>query len=79
MATLIVRNVDEDVKARLMRQAAQNGHSTEAEVRKLLKAATQKTTWISEWLKRTEDFAGIELKLPTRSVPRGLDLTEDEA
>ena len=78
MATLIVRNVDEEVKARLVRRAAKNGRSTEAEIRELLKAATQETTWISEWLSRIPSFAGDELWLPKRSNSRIIDLDESD-
>ena len=78
MATLIVRNVDEEVKARLMRQAAQNGRSTEAEVREILKNATRENTWISQWLACADGFAGEELWLPHRSTPRVLNLAGGE-
>lgn len=36
MASLIVRNLDEEVKARLAERARQNGVSMEAEVRQIL-------------------------------------------
>jgi plasmid stability protein len=39
MAQLIVRNIDEDVKARLKRRAELHGHSMEEEVRQILLAA----------------------------------------
>lgn len=78
MATLIVRNIDEATKERLVRRAAQNGHSTEAEVREILKTATQESTWISEWLAQIGGFAGEGLWLPTRSAPRQIDLAEHE-
>jgi len=77
VATLIVRNIDEEVKARLMRRAAQNGRSTEAEVREIIKAATKETTWVSEWLASANSFKGVELELPKRSIPRTLDIVED--
>lgn len=37
MATLTVRNIDDDLKARLRVQAAQHGRSMEAEVREILR------------------------------------------
>lgn len=36
MAQLVVRNLDDEVKAKLMRPARRNGRSTEAEVREIL-------------------------------------------
>ncbi|MCL2757507.1 MAG: plasmid stabilization protein [Coriobacteriia bacterium] len=70
MATLIVRNVDEDVRARLAQRAAKNGRSTEAEVRSILKEATREPSWFSEWFVSMPSFAGAELELPKRSAPR---------
>jgi plasmid stability protein len=39
MAQLLVRHLDQDVKARLVRRARRHGRSTEAEVRDILRAA----------------------------------------
>ena len=39
MAQLVVRNLEEDVKARLKRQASRHGHSMEEEVRNILRDA----------------------------------------
>ena len=39
MAQLVVRNLDDDVKARLQKQAARAGRSMEEEVRAILRAA----------------------------------------
>lgn len=39
MAQLVVRNLDESVKRRLKRRAAQRGHSLEQEVREILQNA----------------------------------------
>jgi antitoxin FitA len=41
MAQLIVRNIDDDLKARLQRRAAQHGQSMEAEVRDILRDAVK--------------------------------------
>lgn len=41
MAQLLVRNLDDDVKARLQRRARQHGHSTEEEVRNILRDAVK--------------------------------------
>jgi plasmid stability protein len=39
MAQFTVRNIEDDVKARLKRRAARHGHSMEAEVRQILRNA----------------------------------------
>lgn len=39
MASLSVRNLDDDLVARLKRRAARHGHSAEAEVREILRQA----------------------------------------
>lgn len=39
MAQLLVRNLEEDVKAAIQRRARCHGHSTEEEVREILRAA----------------------------------------
>ncbi|HEY8873562.1 MAG TPA: hypothetical protein VIM52_11065 [Stellaceae bacterium] len=39
MASLSVRNIDDDLVARLKRRAARRGHSAEAEVREILRQA----------------------------------------
>jgi antitoxin FitA len=39
VAQLVVRNLEESVKARLQRRAKRNGRSTEAEVREILRNA----------------------------------------
>ena len=41
MAQLVVRNLEEDVKARLQRRANQRGHSMEEEVRDILRNAVR--------------------------------------
>ena len=42
MASLVVRNIDEGVKAGLRMRAAKNGHSMEEEVRHILKDAIER-------------------------------------
>jgi plasmid stability protein len=42
MAQFIVRNLEEDVKARLKRRAARNGRSMEEEARHILRNAVRK-------------------------------------
>lgn len=41
MAQLVVRNLDEDVKAKLQRRARRHGRSTEEEVRDILRSAVR--------------------------------------
>ncbi len=42
MAQLVVRNLDDDVKAKLQRRAKRHGRSTEEEVRDILRNAVNK-------------------------------------
>lgn len=41
MAQLVVRNLDDEVKAKLQRRARRHGRSTEAEVREILRNAVR--------------------------------------
>lgn len=41
MAQLLVRHLEDDVKARLQRRAHRHGHSTEEEVREILRNAVR--------------------------------------
>jgi antitoxin FitA len=41
MAQLVVRNLDDDVKAKLQRRARRHGRSTEEEVRDILRSAVR--------------------------------------
>ncbi|HEX4959419.1 MAG TPA: toxin-antitoxin system [Thermoanaerobaculia bacterium] len=41
MAQLLVRHLDDDVKAKLQRRARRHGHSTEEEVREILRNAVR--------------------------------------
>jgi len=68
MAQLVVRNLEEDVKAKLRRRAAAHGCSMEAEVRAILRAAVNMD-------------AGREGKLGTRIAARfaKIGLRDDEA
>lgn len=42
MAQLVVRNLDDDVKAKLQQRAKRHGHSTEEEVRDILRNAVNR-------------------------------------
>lgn len=81
MSTLTVRNLDEDLKARLRVRAARHGRSMEAEVRVILSeslAGEGRQRGLGTWIH--ERFAGLELDeldLPHRSErPRVVDFGE---
>ena len=64
MAQLIVRNLDDDVKAKLQRRAKKRGHSTEEEVRNILRDAVAKEgeTRVGLGTRIAARFAGLGLK-----------------
>lgn len=66
MAQLLVRHLDDDVKAKLQRRARRHGHSTEEEVREILRNAVR-------------DEGGARGPLGSRLADRfaGLGLTQD--
>ncbi len=76
MATLTIRNLDEEVKQRLRVRAARHHQSMEAEARDILKRAMASDQTASERGLGTrihELFrgdAGVELELPERAAPR---------
>jgi plasmid stability protein len=74
MATITVRNLDEDVQQRIKRQAAANNRSMEAEARAILSAAVQ-NHGLEEWIAATEGLRGDDLPIPLRSPARELDLS----
>ncbi len=80
MATLMIRNLDDDLKASLRVRAAIHGQSMEEEVRSILRIA----------LRQPEDGRGLgqrlverfrpvaeELTLPARSLPRTTPFRDD--
>ena len=74
MATLTIRNLDDAVRDRLRRRAAEHGHSMEEEVRQILrqvvKPADTATTSKGLGSRIHNHFArlgGVELELPSRS------------
>jgi plasmid stability protein len=80
VATLVIRDLDPEVKARLRRRAAENGRSMEAEARAVLQEAVgsiRPPSGLGTFIH--EEFAGpggIELSLPERdSEARVADLT----
>ena len=71
MASITIRNLDDDVKTRLRVRAAENGRSMEEEARVILREAVGREevpakglgTAIHELFK---PFGGVELELPPR-------------
>lgn len=63
MAQLVVRNLDDDVKAKLQRRARRHGRSTEEEVRDILRNAVRHEGTPARPLgtRISERFAGIGL------------------
>ena len=71
MAQLVVRNLDEDVKARLQRRARRHGRSTEAEVREILRNAVKEENPGAQPLgsRLRARFAGIGLEDELPELP----------
>ena len=75
MASITIRNLDDDVKTGLRKRAAGNGRSMEEEVRGILREAVGREavpekglgTAIHELFK---PFGGVELELPARGPMR---------
>jgi antitoxin FitA len=64
MAQIVVRNIEDAVKARLKRRAARHGRSMEEEVRTILRDAVQRDERANKGLGTAiaNEFAGIGLK-----------------
>ncbi len=73
MATLMIRDLDEDVKARLRVQAAENGRSMEAEARVLLAAAVsgrRPSRGLGSYIRdQFAEIGGVDLEIPGRHEP----------
>jgi len=78
MASITIRNLDEQLKARLRMEAARHGHSMEEEVRIILRGALsqpEKGGLGSRIRERFAEAGGVELEVPSRSdKPRLPDL-----
>jgi plasmid stability protein len=79
VATLTIRGLDDDTKARLRVSAAQHGRSMEAEVRAILQDALpsqQATSGLGSRIRaRFAAVGGVELESPSRSeMPRATAL-----
>ena len=77
MATMTIRNLDDDVKTRLRLRAAQHGHSMEEEARSILRAAVAAQSpertgaaLVRAIRARVEPMGGVELELPPREFMR---------
>lgn len=77
-STLTVRNLDDAVKSRLRRRAAENGRSMEAEARAILRDTLLGPTPTQLGTRIHERFAGLRgdaLDLPARTeLPRAAEL-----
>lgn len=73
MATLNIRNLDDDLKSTLRVQAARHGRSMEEEVRGILRQALAKpipATGLGQRLVSRFQAVAAELPIPPRSLPR---------
>ncbi|MBK5538382.1 plasmid stabilization protein [Pseudomonas sp. TH05] len=73
MASLTIRNLDDQIKERLRIEAAHNGHSMEEEARLILRRALTKPSndqdLASRIRSRFAGLGGVELDLPERKEP----------
>lgn len=82
MTAISVRNLDDDVAARLKVQAARHGRSMEAEVRAILTDAVavaedERLNLAQVIRQRFAAIGGVELQIPPRSdLPRAADLPD---
>lgn len=81
MATLTIRDFDDDLKAALRVRAAEHGRSMESEVREILRAVLERPpSGPGMGTRIRQRFAGIggaELDVPSRTEsPRAADLDE---
>lgn len=73
MASLTIRNLEEDTKERLRVRAAHNGRSMEEEAGAILRATVAGVTGADLWARSRALFAGakgVDLALPSRAVDR---------
>jgi plasmid stability protein len=73
MATLTIRNLDDDLKSTLRVQAARHGRSMEEEARCILRQALTKatpTTRLGQRLASRFRAVATDLTIPPRSLPR---------
>ena len=75
MASITIRNLEDDVKTRLRRRAAGNGHSMEEEARLILADAVAREAAPAKGLGTAihelfRGLGGMELELPPREAER---------
>jgi plasmid stability protein len=71
VATMTIRNIDEQLEARLRLQAARHGHSMEDEAHDILRASlsvepAQGGSLLAAIRARVSPLGGVELELPAR-------------
>lgn len=74
MASITIRNLDEEVRDRLKQRAAANSRSMEAEVREILRTVVGHSDFARSWVDAYRGSGVDELPLPRRTKPRRLDL-----
>jgi len=75
MASMTIRNIDEQMKARLRVQAAKHGRSMEDEARDILRTAlstgsSRAATLVESIRSRVEPLGGVELQIAPREPMR---------
>lgn len=74
MASITIRNLDDDVKTRLRIRASTNGRSMEEEARLILREAVARKAGPKNLAKairaRFAPFGGVELEIPARQPIR---------
>jgi plasmid stability protein len=75
MASMTIRNIDDQLKARLRVRAAKHGHSMEDEARDILRAAlstqpSRARTLVDAIRARIEPLGGVELNIGPREPIR---------
>ena len=74
MASITIRNLDDDVKTRLRKRAAGHGRSMEEEVRVILREAVDRKAGPENLARairaRFASFGGVELEIPPREPMR---------
>ena len=73
MGSITIRNLDNEVKNKLRKRAADNGRSMEAEARLILRDAveveTNENNLYESIRARVAPFGGVELEIPSRTEP----------
>ena len=74
MASITIRNLDDDIRVRLRLRAADNGRSMEEEARLILREAVERRDAprsLAQALRgRIAPLGGVDLELPTRGPMR---------